>query len=155
MRRVAVASITTILLLSACVRYSSPTLEEAEQLSREGRYDEAISGYRRHMEERLALENRPEWENPYFYLLLIGDIELGRNDVAASLRSYEEAERHGVHQTLISDRYRSVARYHEERGELEAARKVLETYRTRDPLLFESMLDRIARKLTESEDTPK
>ena len=151
--------LSTILALAlctaACSSYTSRDLQNAEELTRNGRYDEAIALYRQHMNERLAITSRPEWENPYFYLLLIGDIELGRGNVTAALAAYEEAEQRGVHQTLISDRFRSVARWHEDRDELEAARKILERYRARDPLLFESMLDRIVRKLTEKEDQVK
>jgi hypothetical protein len=105
------------------------------------------------MDERLSLHNRPEWENPYFYELLIGDIYLSQGDAVRALDSYESSEKHGVHLTLVSDRYRSVAAWHETNGELKEAITVLTTYRDRDPLLFDAALDRVARALTALEDS--
>jgi len=133
---------------AACSQYGSDRLREAEQLTREGKYEEAIAAYRTHMDSRLAIQNRPEWENPYFYLVLIGDVYLGKGDVVNALSSYEEAEKNGVHQSLISDRYRSVAGWYEENNELQKAFDILTKYRSRDTLLFDSMLDRIARAMS-------
>ena len=58
----------TLVLSSGCFNlYSgSEQLRQAEELTRQERYDEAIVIYRAHMEERLAIEERQEWENPYF-----------------------------------------------------------------------------------------
>lgn len=130
-------------------------LERADELGRSGKYTEAIEEYRAHMEFRLSVKNRPEWENPYFYLLLIGDIQLGSGDVAAAEKSYLEARDREVDPYLISDRMRGIARWHEERGDLKAALEVLERYRELDPLLYDSMLDRIARTLTAKEDAER
>jgi tetratricopeptide (TPR) repeat protein len=130
-------------------------LERADELGRSGKYAEAIQEYRAHMEFRLSVKNRPEWENPYFYLLLIGDIQLGGGDVAAAEKSYLEARDKEVDPYLISDRMRGIARWHEERGDLKAALQVLERYRELDPLLYDSMLDRIARTLTAKEDAER
>ena len=141
--------------LAACFD-SSPGPEkvrEADELTRAGQYDEAIALYREHMEERLALDNRPQWENPHFYLLLIGDVQLGRGEPEAALATYEEAERAQLDPPLISDRYRAVGRWYEEHGQYQKALDLLGKYRDRDPLLFDVMLDRIAKELTAQEDT--
>jgi tetratricopeptide (TPR) repeat protein len=107
------------------------------------------------MESRLAATDRPEEENPYFYLLLMGDVELSRGDTVKALAFYEEAEQKGVASPLTADRYRAVAAWHEEHGQLKEAIDLLSKYRDRDDLLFDSMLDRIAKKLTlqETEQT--
>jgi tetratricopeptide (TPR) repeat protein len=145
------ALIAPVALLAGCFS-SSDRVQRAEELSRQGDYDAAIALYREHMEARLAIEDRPEWENPYFYLLLIGDVQLGRGEPEAALQTYEEAERQKVEPTLISDRYRAVGRWYEEHGQLQKALEELSKYRDRDPLLFDVMLDRIAKKLTAQED---
>ena len=143
-------------LLFGCSSQGSDRLRHAEELSRQGRYKEAIEEYRAHMEARLAVANRPEWENPYFYLLLIGDVYLGKGEIERALTSYEDAEKNGVHEALVSDRYRSVAARYEEKGDLkkafdklpvneEEANAVLQT-------LPKELRDRILRTLTQLED---
>lgn len=128
------------------------TLERAEELEKEGKLDEAIAQYQRHIEERLAVGDRPAWENPKFYLLSIGDLRLQQGDKAAALASYEEAEAAEVNPALVADRFRFVASWHETRGELREAQEVLLRYRDRDPLLFNAMLDRLARRIVEEEE---
>jgi tetratricopeptide (TPR) repeat protein len=140
--------------LTGCFSSESAQLHEAEALTSEGKPDEAIAAYRTHISERLETTDRPEWENPYFYLLNIGDIELSRGNVAGALAAYEEAEREKVETPLVADRYRAVAVWYEERGQLKSALEILTTYREKDPLIFDSMLDRVARRLTEVEATP-
>lgn len=142
----------SVIIFSACFSIgSSERLREADELARQEKWDEAIEAYREHIDDRLTVSERPEWENPYFYLLTIGDIELGRGEPVKALQSYEEAEKQGVSTSLVSDRYRAVAAWYEEHGKLEDALKVLTTYRERDSLLFDAMLDRVARSLTEQE----
>jgi hypothetical protein len=127
-------------------------LQQAEELSRQARYSEAIDAYRKHMNYRLSLTKRPEWENPYFYLILIGDIQLGQLDTSAALQSFEEAERRGVDRYLLADRYRSVATNLESQGKLDEALAVLGKYRERDVIMFDHMADRIARAIIEREE---
>lgn len=71
---------------------------------------------------------------------------------AAALEIYKEAEQHKVEAGLISDRYRAVGRWYAEHGQLAKALEVLNNYRDRDSLLFDAMLDRIARQLTAQEE---
>lgn len=141
---------TVVAFCSGCFSSESAQLHAAEELSSEGKPEEAIAAYRSHISERLETPERPEWENPYFYLLNIGDIELSRGNVDAALAAYEEAEREKVELPLVADRYRAVAAWYEEHGELQKALDVLTTYREKDPLIFDSMLDRVARELTKS-----
>lgn len=144
-----------LLSLTACRRlFANPDalhLQKAEELSRQGQYDAAIEEYQAHMRYRLRLKDRPEWENPYFYLILIGDLELGRGKPDAALRTYVEAEEAGVDTNLISDRYRSLARWYEEKGELERAVDILKTRREKDPILIDAMLDRISKAIVARE----
>ncbi|MBX7143246.1 MAG: hypothetical protein K1X79_02230 [Oligoflexia bacterium] len=127
-------------------------LKRAEELSRQEKYDEAIAEYREHMKLRLSLEKRPDWENPYLYLLMIGDIQLARQQIDAALATFELAEKNHVDNNLISDRYRAVASWYEKHDQLNLAIDTLKRYRDRDPLLFDSMLDRLAKELVHREN---
>ena len=138
-------------LTSGCFSSGPTELVDAEQLTSDGKHDEAIAMYREHIANRLEVTDRPEWENPYFYLLNVGDIELNRGAVDKALATYEEAEREKVELPLVADRYRAVASWYEEHGQLEKALEILTKYRDKDPLIFDSMLDRVARELTKSE----
>ncbi|MEY4667516.1 MAG: hypothetical protein RL518_215 [Pseudomonadota bacterium] len=140
-----------LLCAAGCFSTGPTELLEAEQLHGEGRHDEAIAAYQEHIANRLAVPDRPDWENPHFYLLNVGDIELSRGNVERALSAYEEAEREKVELPLVADRYRAVASWYEEHGQLEQALEILTKYRERDPLIFDSMLDRVARELTETE----
>jgi tetratricopeptide (TPR) repeat protein len=102
---------------------------------------------------RLKVPKRPEWENPYFYLILIGDIQLGQGLIEEAEKSYALAEESKVDEYLVSDRFRGIARWYEEQGKLSEAIEFLGRYRDRDPLLYESMLDRLAKELTLKEDS--
>ena len=134
---------------SGCFSSGPTELLDAEQLTSDGKHDEAIAAYREHIANRLEVTDRPEWENPYFYLLNVGDIELSRGNVDKALATYEEAEHEKVDPPLVADRYRAVASWYEEHGQLEKALEILTKYRDKDPLIFDSMLDRVARELTE------
>jgi predicted Zn-dependent protease len=126
--------------------------EIAEEQLRKGELSEACESYRLHVEDRLADKDRPEWENPYFYYLIIGDIKLRDNKVKEALASYEFAEAKKIDVQLVSDRYRYVAQWYEKQGKPDLAMEVLKKYRERDPLLFDAVLDRVAREITRKED---
>ena len=152
-----IVTLILILLLSGCQSrylFSSGTslLDEAEKTARDGSADDAIELYKRHLERRLAVKDRPDWENPYLYLLTIGDLQLKQGNVDAALASYEQAEKQEVRKELISDRFRGVALQFESENRLEDACAILKKYRNRDPLIFDGMLDRISKEIVVRED---
>lgn len=140
-------------LMIACSSSSSLSYyrEEAEKYTRKENYSKAITAYKRHIAFRLSLKKRPEWENPYFYLLLIGDLYLANGDSKQALLSYEEAEKNEVSKLTINDRFRYVAAWHEKNGDLEEALLLLEKYRHRDPLLFDLVRDRISKEIAKKD----
>jgi hypothetical protein len=140
-----------ICLLGCTTLGSSSLVDQAEQLTEGGRYLDAIDTYRNHIQERLDDSARPDWENPYFYLLRIVDLQLKQERPQDALRTCREAEQQGIDLALISDRYRAIAIWYEEHGDLSAAFEILKSHREKDPLLFDAMLDRVGRAITASE----
>lgn len=145
--------IVSILLVGCFWREAGKTLrQKADAYSQEKKYEEAISAYREHIAQRAAVVDRPEWENPYIYLLDIGDIYLEMGDVERALATYESAATHDVKAGYVNDRLRYIATWYEEQGNLDKAIEHLQTYRERDELLFDLMLNRLARKLVAREE---
>lgn len=144
--------IIMLLIVAGCALTSTQGyVHEAESLAQEGRYEEAIEAYRAHMEERRADTDRPTWENPSFYLLAIGDLQLQQNNPSAARATYDEAGRQEVDPRLVTDRYLALALWYEDKGKLKEALGVLNVYRSRDPELLNGTFTRIAKKLTEQE----
>jgi tetratricopeptide (TPR) repeat protein len=143
-----------VVALSGCgLLFDSTTAaHRAEELTQQERFEEAISQYRVHIQTRLKVSNRADWENPHFYLLRIGDLYLRMGQPQAALDAYREAEANQIEASLISDRYRAVAHWYVENNQLQSAFDVLKTYRDRDSLLFDAMLDRVGRALTKQEN---
>jgi tetratricopeptide (TPR) repeat protein len=137
----------------ANVGSSSDLIAKADSDLEHGRYEEALEGYRRHRDDRLGDSDRPEWENPHFYTLLMGDVELRRGDPEAALALYTQADQERLSSSLVTDRYRALAAWHLEHGQFEKALGVLKTHRARDPLLFDAMLDRVAKEMTRQEES--
>ncbi len=129
------------------------SLQKAEEFLRQERFDEAIAAYHRHIDFRLSIKNRPEWENPNFYLLMIGDVQLNQGKIEEAISTYQEAEKNGIEQTFISDRYRSVAAWLEKRDRLKEAVDILSKRRDLDPILIDSVLDRLSKELVLREDS--
>jgi tetratricopeptide (TPR) repeat protein len=115
----------------------------AERFADEGKLDEAIASYRKHIELRLQDPKRPKSENPYFYLLFIGDLYLQSEQITLARKSYEEARAKGVDGPLVAERLRSFATYFEKKDDLERAILELKRYRELDPLMFDSEIDRL------------
>ena len=133
--------------LVSCSMQNPTHRDTGDSLFAEGKYEQAIHEYEHHIQDRLKLHERPEWENPYLYYLDIGDayLRLGRPDLA--LGTYLEAEQRNVEPRFVNDRIRSLARWYVEEQEPLKAIDILKKYRERDPLLFDMMLDRISRSL--------
>ena len=145
--------VPSLFFLSGCFHSSQyEILQRAEEFTRQQKYDDAIAMYRKHIDNRLHLSDRPEWENPYFYLLQIGDIQIQDGKIDAAINSFELAEQNGVDRLLISDRYRYVASIFEKEGRYDDAINLLTKYRERDPLLFDLIRDRIAKELVKKEE---
>ncbi len=125
---------------------------KANQLRKEGKYDEAIAEYLLHIESRASQPGRAETENPYFYYLLIGDIYLERDQVSQAEDAYLVASSREVEKTFLSDRFRRLSRWHEDHGDLEQAIETLKKYRLFDPLLYDVIIDRLHKQLVASEE---
>lgn len=125
-------------------------LTQAEEFSSKGEFERAISAYEDHIKARLD-SAKPEWENPFFYYLKIGDIHLRQNHPEKALSAYLTAKEKGIDKLMISDRLRALASWYEKNNQLEQALTLLTTYSELDPVLFNAMLDRIARKLSDQE----
>lgn len=140
-------------LLVGCSIVSSASLvDDAEQFTEQARYNEAIETYQRHIANRLADPTRPEWENPYFYLLQIADLQLLLTQPEDAVRSCLQAKAAGVESNLLADKLRTIARWYEEHGDFTRAFLLLKEHRDIDPLLFDALLDRVGRTLTQQEN---
>ena len=140
----------SFLFLMSCTNVSGR--QKAAQLNQDKKYEEAITEYKKHIEARLAVKDKPEWENPYIYYLDIGDIYLEQDNLEKAMTYYKLAEENGVKQDYVNDRFRQIANWYESKGELKKALEHLEQYQDRDPILFNLMLDRIARKIAEEQN---
>jgi len=125
--------------------------ETADQLSGQGKYEEAVAAYLRHIKQRLSVKERPKWENPYIYFLDIGDIYLEQGNVTEALRYYQMAEDKGVKPGYVNDRYRYVASWYENQNKLKEALEHLNRFASKDPFLFGIMQDRIAKRIVAQE----
>ncbi|MCB0320801.1 MAG: hypothetical protein KDD60_07725 [Bdellovibrionales bacterium] len=130
----------------------SEHLRLAERYQRKKQYSLARTSYLHHIQARLSVKDKPEWENPHFYYLLIGDLFLSEADIPEALKSYDMARKNGVDIGLVSDRYRLVANSLAKNGDFDGAIEILNTYHDYDPLLFDMMRDRLAREKVESEE---
>lgn len=128
-------------------------LAAAEQYTEKGDYPAAVAAYEEHMKMRLARKERPEWENPYFYLLMIGDLELRQDHDAAAKKNYEEALEKSVEKALVVDRFRMLADWYAKKERYDEAIALLTTHEDLDPILMNLSLDRVARASVSQEST--
>jgi tetratricopeptide (TPR) repeat protein len=142
-----------VLILCCSCQYRKESFRSrAEKLTAEKQYAQAIEAYQRHIEHRLSLADRPEWDNPYIYLLDIGDLYLEQGQVNRAIETYELAEEKEVRSEFVNDRYRHIAAWYEKQQQREKALEILNQYRSRDPLLFDLMMDRIAKDIVAYEE---
>lgn len=126
-------------------------LHNAEEFEKENRFDDAIAEYRLHMDSIKEREHKETWDNPSFYRLKIGDLKLQKSLPEEALQEYLLAEKEGIQSESISYRIREVAKWYRDKDELDKAFELLSSYRSRDPLLFNALLDDIARERTEKQ----
>lgn len=143
-RTALIMALSVLLCMLSCVRvthrYETPAAR-ADALKEQGKYEEAIKAYRAHLAQRIA-QRGPE-ENPYFYLLLIGDCYIAMDQLQEAEESYREAHAQEVDKALVADRFRRLADWYENENELENAMALLQKYRHLDPLLFDLEIDRL------------
>ena len=124
----------------------------AAQLRADKKYDEAIVEYRKHIDARLNDSRREPEENPYFYLILIGDIYLEEGKTDDALASYVEAKDKEVEVALVVDRIRRIARAMKDAGKYRDAVALLKKYRELDEFVFDLDIDENLKAIVKSED---
>jgi tetratricopeptide (TPR) repeat protein len=123
----------------------------AEHRRAAGKLDEALELYRKHLQQRLEDTARPAEENPYFYELLIGDVQLQQGKAEDARAAYEEAKTHQVGKDLVIDRFRRLGAWYEAAGRYEEAIAILKSYRSLDEFLFDIDIDRVAKEALNKE----
>lgn len=128
------------------------TLEKADQARKNGRYKLAIKHYQQHLEQRLATKWKIKNENPYFWLLTIGDVHLEAGDPIKARQIYDEALNKKVDTLLLVDRYLTLATWYRDHDNYEQALEILKHYRDLDLLLFNGTLDKFSKEILAKED---
>lgn len=126
--------------------------QRAQDLRNEHEVDEAVKEYHLHIEQRLATANRPEWENPYFYYLLIGDTYLENDQPQEAKDAYLTAYHEKVNEHFIVDRLVQLANWYLKHRQDEAGISLLRQYRELDPLLIDNEIDQMHKKIVSEED---
>jgi hypothetical protein len=139
-------------LISCSMLSFNNHLEKADTLKKRGDYLGANHEYREHVAYRLSQDNLPKWENPYFYYLIIGDNYLAANKPKEALSAYSIAEFNKVSPSLVGDRFLRLAEWLEEKGDFASANIILDKYSSYDPVIYNGVKDRIARKIVDLED---
>lgn len=124
----------------------------AAQYRGEKRYEEAIREYQEHIASRLGDSRREPEENPYFYLILVGDIYLEQANTARALESYLEAKSKDVEPQLIVDRIRRVGRAFHDAKKYREAIELLKKYRALDEFGFDLDIDENLKEIVKLED---
>lgn len=140
---------------SSCTFYNpkNSLLSRADAALENKEYDEAITLYKEHIESRLDNPLRSSWENPYFYLIVIGDVYIEKKEPKKAEITFLKAEKKGVKKPLINDRLLKLASYYEKNHQFSEAIELLDKNIDRDPILFEGYLDKISRYQTTFEDS--
>jgi tetratricopeptide (TPR) repeat protein len=124
----------------------------AAQLRSEKKYDQAISEYEQHISARLSDSRREPEENPYFYLILIGDIYLEQGKIDAALDKFIEAKEKEVEIPLVVDRIRRVGKTLHDQGKFREAVDLLQKYRGLDEFVFDLDIDENLKAIVKEED---
>lgn len=124
---------------------------EAKKFRTEKKYDRAISVYKKHIASRLADKARPDFENPYFYYLLICDTYLEMNKAIDAEKAINTASENKVDLEFIVDRYRQIIVWYEKQKLLEKAHAMATKYRKLNPDVFDVDIDRLNKKIVETQ----
>ncbi len=137
----------------SCSFYSPSAAWVAEDLRKQGKYQEAIVEYKKHISNKLAQKDKQHSElNPFFYYLLIGDCYLELKEFDSAKKSYLTALEHNIEKKLVGAKIRTLADKLEENGQTENAINLLTENRELDTLLFDIDIDKLHKKILEAED---
>ena len=120
--------------------------DKAAQEFNDGDLEQARKNYFRHMKKRLLDESRPNDENPFFYLVLIGDIYLKEEKLERAFYFYRVGHGKKVKTPLIAYRIRKVALAYHKNKQSEIALDILREYRELDEFAFDAEKDKIHRE---------
>lgn len=144
-----------LLLLFILISCSETTItKETKEQFNEKDFNKSILKLEEHITERLKVKNRAEWENPYIYYLDIGDLYLKKGNIKKATEYYLLADTKEVNKAYVNHRLRNIADFYMAEKEYNAAINHLNKYKYRDELLFGLMLDRLAREIVNSDETP-
>lgn len=143
-----------LLASTSCSLFTKlPTaLESADDARKSGKFEEAIILYRQHLQQRVDARWKIQNENPYFWLLTIGDVYLESENPLKAKETYDQARLHNVDRPLLVDRYLTLATWYKKHGDVLKAIAVLKEYRPLDTLLFNGELDTISKELVAQQD---
>ena len=139
------------LLLSGCSTNFRYYLEKAEAAEQSKEYSKAIGYYNKHIEFRNN-DSKPPKENPYFYLLMVGDLYLKNEQPIEAKDTYIKAIDKEVSKPLCAERIRNVAKYYSEKNNYEEAFIILEKHRELDPLLFDLDKDNLHKEYVSTQE---
>ncbi|MBL7661671.1 tetratricopeptide repeat protein [bacterium] len=146
-------TIIATLVLNSCAIKTD--LTQARMYEQQGDYEKARAYYRTHMERRLRDKKRPAEENPYYYLITIGDLYRKEKQYERALGSYDEARANQVPAEPLIFRYRDIASDMQQEGKYDEAIDLLTIYHDLDPLLFDVDIDRVHKAMLAAEDRNK
>ena len=126
----------------------------AEQAQEAGNCEKAINLYNKHIEDRITQENKAEKENPWFYLIKIGDCQFEQNKETEALNTYLEAKSKKVYPDLIADRIMKVVDMRVKQKRYDDAINLLKDHREIDELKFDSRIDEIHKEIVVNEEFP-
>jgi tetratricopeptide (TPR) repeat protein len=142
--------------LGACTYFSfergASHSQIAAKLRDEKKFEEAIQEYYKHIDSRLKDSRREAEENPFFYLIMIGDIYLEEGNTGEAIRTYLEAKSKQVEGPLVVDRIRKVAGTLRDSGKYKEAIDLLRGHRDLDTFSFDLDADDILKEAVSAED---
>jgi len=147
-----------LLSLSGCsyfgINNNLSLARKAEAAQKEGDCDKAIEYYQLHIESRIEEDKKADKENPWFYLVKIGDCQLQQGKEEDALNTYLEAKSKKVYPDLIADRLMKIVDVRIKNKRYEQAVALLKNHREIDELKFDSRIDEIHKEVVANEEFP-